>query len=463
MRPLVGFVCGFLFAVGLAVSGMSQPSKVLGFLDVTGAWDPSLAFVMVGGIGGRRAGAPLGADEAALRSLLSDASSPRDRSPPRSRLRALRRRLGTRRILSGPGAGGARGHGPRLVALLRRDAPRYGRLRIYKIETCRSASRRVDSGHGAASRARFVRPPLRARRLRARLRRDAQPQPPRTTSSSRRSRSSSTSTHRGAAGCDPCTGDGAGILLQIPHDFYAARARGVGGFELPAPGDYAVAMCFFSRDPARRRQQEAILEAAVVHHGQRVLGWRDVPDRSASPSARSRASRCRSMRQLFIGATVSDVDAFERTLYHDPQARRPPRARRARRRRLLRRVAARRRPSSTRASCSPSRSRRSTPTSATTRCTLAARDGALALLDQHVPHRGSARIRSASSRTTARSTRCRGNRAWMRAREALLKSDAVRRSTSRTSSRSSGRAARTRRRSTTSSTSSSRAGARCRT
>ena len=51
MRPLVGFVCGFLFAIGLAVSGMSQPSKVLGFLDVTGAWDPSLAFVMVGGIG----------------------------------------------------------------------------------------------------------------------------------------------------------------------------------------------------------------------------------------------------------------------------------------------------------------------------------------------------------------------------------------------------------------------------
>ena len=49
-RPLVGFLCGLLFAVGLAVSGMAQPSKVLGFLDVTGAWDPSLAFVMLGGI-----------------------------------------------------------------------------------------------------------------------------------------------------------------------------------------------------------------------------------------------------------------------------------------------------------------------------------------------------------------------------------------------------------------------------
>jgi uncharacterized protein len=51
MKSLVGLVCGFVFAVGLALSGMSQPSKVLGFLDVAGgAWDPSLAFVMLGGI-----------------------------------------------------------------------------------------------------------------------------------------------------------------------------------------------------------------------------------------------------------------------------------------------------------------------------------------------------------------------------------------------------------------------------
>jgi len=51
VRSAVGFVCGLLFAVGLGLSGMSQPSKVLGFLDIAGgAWDPSLAFVMVGGI-----------------------------------------------------------------------------------------------------------------------------------------------------------------------------------------------------------------------------------------------------------------------------------------------------------------------------------------------------------------------------------------------------------------------------
>src|SRR5689334_2316997 len=82
-------------------------------------------------------------------------------------------------------------------------------------------------------------------------------------------------THRGAAGCDPCTGDGAGVTLQIPHALYADDLAGE-GVTLPPPGDYAVAMCFLSRDPARRRHHQAILESAVMHHGQRVLGWRHV-------------------------------------------------------------------------------------------------------------------------------------------------------------------------------------------
>ena len=51
MRPAALFVPGVLFGVGLAVSGMTDPAKVLGFLDVAGAWDPSLAFVMIGAIG----------------------------------------------------------------------------------------------------------------------------------------------------------------------------------------------------------------------------------------------------------------------------------------------------------------------------------------------------------------------------------------------------------------------------
>ncbi len=117
-------------------------------------------------------------------------------------------------------------------------------------------------------------------------------------------------THRGAAGCDPCTGDGAGILLQIPHALYADElARH--GVTLPEPGDYAVAMCFLSPDPGRRRRMEAILEAAVEHHGQRVLGWRDVPiDESAiGPVARDSMP---AIRQLFIGRVGPH---FDRTLF----------------------------------------------------------------------------------------------------------------------------------------------------
>jgi glutamate synthase (NADPH/NADH) large chain len=127
-------------------------------------------------------------------------------------------------------------------------------------------------------------------------------------------------THRGAAGCDPCTGDGAGILLQIPHAFYASPDKGVRGFTLPNPGEYAVAMCFFAPEPARRRRQEAILEAAVEHHGQELLGWRDVPVDAAAigPMARGSMPVVRQLfirhRPLVIGG-VSIQATFEQVLY----------------------------------------------------------------------------------------------------------------------------------------------------
>src|SRR5262249_25271765 len=122
-------------------------------------------------------------------------------------------------------------------------------------------------------------------------------------------------THRGAAGCDPCTGDGAGILLQIPHELFTSADKGIRGVTLPPPGHYAVAMCFFAQVPARRRRQEAILEAAVEHPGQRVLGWRDVPiDPSAiGPIARESMPV---VRQLFILHQPGPSGAtFEQMLY----------------------------------------------------------------------------------------------------------------------------------------------------
>jgi glutamate synthase domain-containing protein 2/glutamate synthase domain-containing protein 1/glutamate synthase domain-containing protein 3 len=119
--------------------------------------------------------------------------------------------------------------------------------------------------------------------------------------------------HRGATGADPATGDGAGILMQLPHDFF----RAVVDFELPPPGRYGVAVCFLPVDPVRRAKLEAMFELNVRIEGQRVLGWRDVPTDEAHVGRV--AGACRPViRQLFVEAGAgfeADQDAFERKLY----------------------------------------------------------------------------------------------------------------------------------------------------
>ncbi len=119
--------------------------------------------------------------------------------------------------------------------------------------------------------------------------------------------------HRGASGADPKTGDGAGILMQMPDELMRATC----GFELPEPGAYGVLMCFLPTEEAQRAEVEALVERTVVDEGQRLLGWRDVP---VEPEHTGRvAGACRpAIRQLFIGAAESlagDRDAFERKLY----------------------------------------------------------------------------------------------------------------------------------------------------
>jgi len=119
--------------------------------------------------------------------------------------------------------------------------------------------------------------------------------------------------HRGAAGADPETGDGAGLLLQMPDAFL----RGAVDFELPPLGRYGVAMCFLPTDPAEQAELCTLLETTVVAEGQLVLGWREVPtdDRRIGPTARASQPR---IRQLFVGAgpaQEADQDAFERKLY----------------------------------------------------------------------------------------------------------------------------------------------------
>src|ERR1700712_3467850 len=87
--------------------------------------------------------------------------------------------------------------------------------------------------------------------------------------------------HRGATGADPDTGDGAGLLLQLPDGFLRRWAREQADTELPPPGDYAVAMCFLPRDPAQQLICEELLVRITHEEGQVPIGWRDVPVDSA--------------------------------------------------------------------------------------------------------------------------------------------------------------------------------------
>src|SRR5216683_1980010 len=86
--------------------------------------------------------------------------------------------------------------------------------------------------------------------------------------------------HRGACGCEVNTGDGAGILIQMPHQFLE-RECGRLGLTLPAPGHYGAGLVFLPRDGADRAECRAILERTVAEEGQVTLGWRPVPDRAA--------------------------------------------------------------------------------------------------------------------------------------------------------------------------------------
>jgi len=119
--------------------------------------------------------------------------------------------------------------------------------------------------------------------------------------------------HRGAEGADPNTGDGAGILLQVPDEFF----RAIVGEALPAAGRYGVGVCFFPQDPARRAELQAIVTRAIADEGQELIAWRDVPvDRDWCGLS---AYQFRPyVQQVIIGAVgdlTGDREAFERKLY----------------------------------------------------------------------------------------------------------------------------------------------------
>jgi glutamate synthase domain-containing protein 2/glutamate synthase domain-containing protein 1/glutamate synthase domain-containing protein 3 len=118
--------------------------------------------------------------------------------------------------------------------------------------------------------------------------------------------------HRGAEGADPNTGDGAGILLQIPDAFIRATA----GVELPPPGRYGVGVCYLPSDPERRLAVEQLIEDTIASEGQRAIWWRDVPvdERHVGDTAQLAAPF---IRQVVIEASeeIPSQDSFERKLY----------------------------------------------------------------------------------------------------------------------------------------------------
>jgi glutamate synthase (NADPH/NADH) large chain len=119
--------------------------------------------------------------------------------------------------------------------------------------------------------------------------------------------------HRGASGCDPLTGDGAGLLIQMPHAFFQKECAAL-DLQLPPPGEYGVGFVFLPQHAEQRRRAEQVVEDKILATGQRLIGWRDVPvDTSAcGPLARQSMPV---MRQVLVGSTAPDQQSFERQLF----------------------------------------------------------------------------------------------------------------------------------------------------
>ena len=118
--------------------------------------------------------------------------------------------------------------------------------------------------------------------------------------------------HRGATGSDPNTGDGAGILIQMPDRFF----RKVLGFTLPAAGRYGAGLVFLPHDGNARQSCKAVVSRIVTEEGQRLLGWRDVPT-DLDKVGKNAGSVAPRFEHVFVGAGSDGLagDDFERKLY----------------------------------------------------------------------------------------------------------------------------------------------------
>jgi glutamate synthase (NADPH/NADH) large chain len=121
--------------------------------------------------------------------------------------------------------------------------------------------------------------------------------------------------HRGAVGADPRAGDGAGILVQIPHKFFVKEAKKL-GIELPAQGEYAVGVLFMPQDKPWREKIQKVYEKQAALEGMKVLGWRNVPTDNSTLGESVKPTEP-FHQQVFIARAphIKDEDTFERRLY----------------------------------------------------------------------------------------------------------------------------------------------------
>lgn len=119
--------------------------------------------------------------------------------------------------------------------------------------------------------------------------------------------------HRGGQGSDPLTGDGAGLLIQIPDQFFRKACPEI---ELPKKGRYGVGMLFFSKNESEQTEIEARVNELIENEGQTILGWRTVPI-DQQEIGKGAQETCPVIRQVFIGANAELKDdlAFERKLF----------------------------------------------------------------------------------------------------------------------------------------------------
>ena len=123
--------------------------------------------------------------------------------------------------------------------------------------------------------------------------------------------------HRGAVGADPLMGDGAGIMVQIPHRFFERQAQAL-GWTLPNKGEYAVGFIFMPQDAGLRAKMERVVDKVIEDEGCTLIGWRDVPSDNSSLSKDPEIVATEPFhRQVVIGrgAAIADEETFERKLY----------------------------------------------------------------------------------------------------------------------------------------------------